>query len=160
MPRDGRMYPTVLYLHSWLRWVVLISALWTIVSTARALRGDGKLDRRGQIAAKLFTGTLDLQILLGLLLYFLLSPYTPDSFSAFAQSMKVSVLRYFALEHPFTMLLAAAVSHVFTKRARKAPNERLRQRRLLIGTSVALLLILIGIPWPFLPYDRPLLRLP
>jgi hypothetical protein len=34
----------------------------------------------------------------------------------------------------------------------------LRHRRVFISTLVALALILIAIPWPFLPYGRPLLR--
>jgi hypothetical protein len=153
------MYLTLLYLHSWLRWLVIFSALWTIGSAISALRRGGASSRGGRVSAKLFTGSLDLQILLGLLLYFLLSPYTPNSFSAFAQSMKVSVLRYFAVEHPFVMVVAAIVAHVTMVRARKAPNERVRQRRILIGVGVAVLLILVGIPWPFLPHARPLLRL-
>ena len=154
------MYLTLLYLHSWLRWLVIFSGLWAIGSAISALRKGGATSRSGRISAKVFTGSLDLQIVLGLLLYFLLSPYTPNSFSAFGQSMKVSVLRYFAVEHPFMMLIAAIVAHVFMVRARKAPDERLRQRRILIGVGVALLLIMAGIPWPFLPYARPLLRLP
>jgi hypothetical protein len=152
------MYLLILFLHSWLRWLVVAAALATLWFAFKALRGAAPEPRFARLSALTFTASLDLQILLGLLLYFVLSPYTPNSLMALRASMKVAALRYFAVEHVFVMVLAAIVAHVTAVRARRATSDRQRSKRLLIGVGIALLLILIGIPWPFLPYGRPLLR--
>ena len=49
------MYPTTLLVHSWLRWVVIILGVWTVVDAARG-RGT---DRPGLF----FTIALDVQLL-------------------------------------------------------------------------------------------------
>ena len=65
---NGRhMYASVLFLHSWLRWLVILFAL---IALGRAIAGAS--GRRPWLpaddrAAKLFTRSLDLQVLLGLL---------------------------------------------------------------------------------------------
>jgi hypothetical protein len=58
------------------------------------------------------------------------------------------------------MVLAALAAHVGSVASRRARDDRGRHRRLAIGAGLALLAILIGMPWPFMPYGRPLLRLP
>ena len=70
------VYSLVLFLHSWWRWVVLLLLL---AAVARAVSGRlaGRTwtgsDRRANLLA---TIALDLQLLMGLLLYLFLSPFT------------------------------------------------------------------------------------
>lgn len=152
------MYGLILPLHSWLRWLVLASLL---VCLARALYGLGKKrdwsvrDRR---LLTLFVSAFDTQILLGLTLYFVLSPLTPKSLADFGRNMSIAYLRFFAVEHLTAMLLALVAAHVTVRSARRAKAAVPRQRRLAWGLGVTLVLILAGIPWPFLVYGRPLLR--
>ena len=61
-------YAPVLFLHSWGRWIALVAAVGTVLAAIR--RRDGAAERWGLIAMT----ALDVQMLLGLLLYFLVSP--------------------------------------------------------------------------------------
>jgi phosphoglycerol transferase MdoB-like AlkP superfamily enzyme len=151
-------YQVVLYLHSWLRWgVVLLGAL----TLARAVHGWARArewnqtDRRVQ---KLFVAFFDSQVLLGLTLYFALSPLTPKSLDAFRVAMSNSMLRFFGIEHAFSMVLALIIAHGASNASRKAEHSTVKHRRWAEGLLIALLFILVGIPWPVLPYGRPLLR--
>ena len=58
------------------------------------------------------------------------------------------------------MLTALVVLHIFAARSRKGDTDAARHRALAIGATIALVLVLVGIPWPFLSYGRPLFRLP
>ena len=51
--------------------------------------------------------TLDMQMLLGLILYLVLSPFTAEALRDFGAAMKSPGLRFFAVEH-LTLMLGAA----------------------------------------------------
>lgn len=140
------MYATLLLIHSWVRWIVVGTLIASIVRFHPRLR-------------TITLAVFDTQLLLGVLLY-AVGPMTPRSPGAFGAYMKISMLRFFTLEHPFAMVVAAAVLHVFFARSRRAGDEPLARRRMAIGAALALGVVLIGIPWPGLPYARPLFRLP
>lgn len=154
------LYMLVLIAHSWLRWAVLLAGLW---ACARALSGwNGQrewnaTDRKSMLA---YVSALDLQLLLGLVLYFVLSPITPSSMQQFGANMKVSALRFYSVEHVFGMVLALVVAHVTSVRIKRAPDSRSRFRRQMLGVVVSLLMVLAAIPWPGLEWGRPLFRLP
>jgi hypothetical protein len=141
------MYALVLLVHSWLRWAVLAAGL------AAAFSGRYREDTGG----KWFTILLDVQILLGLLLYFVLSPFTKAAMADFGGAMGNSQLRFFAVEHVFGMLIGTALAHVGRKKVRNAPIER-RGRLALIFYGLALAAIILSIPWPGMPAGRPLFR--
>ena len=67
------MYLTVLTVHSWLRWVALIAGLVTTVMLVTGQSGRQASGRSATLGLVCMI-TLDLQLLLGLLLYFGLSP--------------------------------------------------------------------------------------
>lgn len=147
------MYPTLLFLHSWMRWIVVGALLLCIAKSAR-----GGEFRHGGLRT-LAVASLDTQVLLGVLLY-AIGPMTPRSREAFGMYMKIAPLRFFTIEHGFAMIIAVAVLHIFNARSRHADTDAKRHRALLIGASIALAAIVIGIPWPGLPYGRPLFRVP
>lgn len=150
------MYGFVLALHSWLRWLVIVAVLWTIL---RALvPGPRDWTPADDRSVRVSLIALDVQLLLGLLLYFFLSPFTRMALSDIGGAMRNSGLRYFAVEHVFGMLIALALAHVGAVRIRKARPER-RHRLAAIFFVLALLAVLASIPWPGLPAGRPLFRL-
>jgi hypothetical protein len=151
-------YVVVLTLHSWSRWVVLVTGAVAVSVAARRLLRREPIDIRDRRWTVAFVASLDTQILLGLLLYLFLSPMAPRSGEAFRTAMKVSALRFFAVEHVTAMVLGAVMAHVASATARRMDDPAKRHRRLAVGLGAALLLILIGIPWPGLPYGRPLFR--
>jgi len=152
------MYEPLVILHSWLRWVVLLIALVVI---ARAL--SGKATSRpwtpvDDAAAKWFLISMDVQVLIGLVLYLFLSPYTMSAWSNMAGTMRDRDARFWAVEHAVGMIGAAALAHIGKVRIRKAADSRRRHTLALIFFVLALLLIIAVIPWPFMQTARPLIR--
>jgi len=147
-----------LIVHSWNRWLVLASALATLTLAIHGLSTRRQWSQTDQRLARVFVSALDLQGLLGLLLYFVLSPIIPKTLDEFKASMHVAALRFFAIEHVTMMLLALIVAHGAWAYAKRARNARARQWRITCGVSLSLLLILSAIPWPWLAAGRPLFR--
>jgi hypothetical protein len=152
------MYPAVLLAHSWLRWVVLLLAVAAIaraIAGARRARPWSAADDR---AGRLFVIALDVQLLLGLLLYFVLSPITRGALADFGGAMQVSGTRYWAVEHVFGMVVGLVLAHRGKSRARSLQDPRSKHRVAAIMYILALLAILASIPWPGTPNARPLFR--
>ena len=141
------MYTLFLTLHSWLRWAVLIAGLVAVIRG-----GSGN-----QASGRWYTILLDTQLLIGLLLYFVLSPITAAALGDFGAAMRVPQLRFFAIEHVLGMIIAIALAHVGRGRVKKAPIER-RARVAAIFYGLSLVAMLASMPWPGMPAGRPLFR--
>ena len=140
-----------------MRWVVIATCLWSILRAAMA--GGRPWTPADARASRLFMITLDIQMLLGVLLYLVLSPFTRQAMSDMGTAMKVSALRFFVVEHLFGMLVAVALTHVGIAKIRRASGDARRHRTALIFFSLALLAIFASIPWPGMPAGRPLFRI-
>jgi hypothetical protein len=151
------MYTTVLFLHSWIRWIALIACVGVTLAALRGkVEGDKSLaDRWGLVAMM----ALDLQMLLGLLLYLGLSPNMREILNHFGEAMKRPDTRFWAVEHIAAMFVAIALSHIGRVLARKAATPAAKRTRLLVSFGVATLLLLAGMPWPGRPGGRVLFRL-
>ena len=153
------LYSLFLTLHNLIRWLVIGFA---VLALARAYRGwTKKLDWQpgDNRAGLIFTSALDLQVLLGLVLYFLFSPFTARIFANFAGAMKDTNTSFFGVEHLFGMLVAMGLAHAGRAIARKAKGGGNQHKAIAIWFTISVLVILLSIPWPFLAYGRPLLRL-
>jgi hypothetical protein len=152
------MYEFTLMIHSWLRWAVLVAAVMAIVS-AFAMRpgfgGDGRAERWGL----LFMIALDLQLLLGFLLYAALSPTTAAIFDNFGAAMQDPVARFWAVEHVIMMLAAVVFAHLGRILARRARTPGSKRTRMLVCFTIATLAMLAAIPWPGMTAGRPLFRI-
>ena len=152
------MYSIVLFVHSLLRWVVLVLALVAIVRAARGMAGSGKpFSRTDDKVGLSFMIALDVQLLLGLLLYFALSPITAAILSSFGAAMKDRALRFWAVEHVFAMVLGIVLVHVGRVAVRRVKDAPTKHKKALVFYALGTLFIVAGIPWPFLPYGRGLL---
>jgi hypothetical protein len=152
------MYDFVLLAHSWLRWLVLLAALMAVaraVSGVSTRRPWTPVDDR---AGLWLTAALDLQMLIGFVLYIFLSPVTKSAFVDMAAAMREAPIRFFAVEHPVGMIVAIALAHVGRARARKAADSESRHKQALVFFGLALLVILLSIPWPIGPGARSLFR--
>jgi hypothetical protein len=148
------VYSALLTTHSILRWLVIVTGL---LAANRAWRASSSTVAAGTSSAGLvFTVLFDLQLLIGLLLYFLASPITTAALHRFGGAMSNDVLRFWMIEHPFGMLAGFGLAHIARAKSRRAQNPAER-RRAAIYFSLAILAVIATIPWPFLPYGRPLL---
>jgi membrane protein DedA with SNARE-associated domain len=141
--------------HSLLRWIVIIACLWALVRVWSGFFGRSEWTRKDQMAGLLFTSVLNLQLILGIILY-AISPITRAAMSNFAAAMKDSTLRFFAVEHVAGMLVAVVVAQLGYSLAKRAATDRAKFLRSAIAYSIAAVLILASIPWPFMKYGRPL----
>lgn len=152
------MYPLILGIHSILRWLVLaagFAAFARAVSASRAGRDWTPGDER---AGFWFTLAVDVQFLIGLALYAGLSPLTRLAFDDFGAAMGNTVMRFWAVEHIFGMTMGLALVHVGRVRIRKLSDAQRRHKLAAVFFGLALLAILLTIPWPGMPAGRPLFR--
>lgn len=152
------MYTLFLILHSWLRWGALIAGLLAVfmLVTARPKAGEANpADRWGLF----FLIALDLQLVVGMLLYWVFSPNMAAIRDNFGEAMRTQVTRFWAVEHVTMMVVAVLALHLGRALARKSTDPHARRRRLLIGMSIALVAMIFGTPWPGRPYGRPMIRM-
>ena len=151
------MYELALALHSLIRWVVLAAGLAAVGRALMGARRRGPWTNADEKAGFWFVAATDLQFVLGLVLYVAVSPITRLAFQDFGAAMSNSVLRFWAVEHAFGMLIAVALVHIGRARTRKAPESK-RHRLAAIFFGVALVTMFLTIPWPGMPAARPLFR--
>ena len=139
------MYPMLKHAHSGLRWVVLALLLVAIVNALSKWRG-GKQYTDGDRKITLFTMiSAHVQLILGLILYFFLSPAVQFN----ENTMADKVLRFYSVEHLTIMLLAIAVITIGYSKAKKKLESAQKFRSVFVYYLIGLILILAGIPWPF-----------
>lgn len=157
------LYELLLVAHSYTRWGVLLAALVTLVSATWAARLGRDWRARDQRLARAFVASVDLQVLLGLSLYFGVSPlariaraqWTGLGWDAFWSQ---PLLRFFGLIHPLLAVSAAVAAHTAWVLVRRTEQPGDRHRRLAIGAGLSLALFLAAVPWPFLGHERPWFR--
>lgn len=159
--QNHRMLLAVLLtLHSWFRWAVVAT---TIAIGARCASGWMRKRRwtsRDSAFSRAWVVAVDLQVSLGLLLYFVASPTAAAARDSFRLALADDWLRFFGIVHPLSMLTAAVVTHAAWIWARRSPDGSSdRFRRLGLGVAGALAIVALAIPWPFLAYGRPLARM-
>lgn len=153
------MYASLLFIHSWTRWAVLLAGL--------CLLG---LCLRGWVRGRLWGGyenglwwafgqLLGYQLLFGIAVYLVGSPYLRVLIAEPAVAMQNFNVFFFALLHPLGMFLNGclffAAENIFLRR-RGTPQTRHRIALLillLVFTGIAVL-----VPWPWLTHGRPWIR--
>jgi hypothetical protein len=140
-------YHAVLFVHSWLRWLVLLVAVWVCIraylgwfSNRKFVKGDG-------MAGGMFVGLMHLQLLIGLLLYFFLSPLIQTAFTDFGAAMKNKELRYWSVEHMAVMVLAVIVAQIGRIISKRAVVDQKKHQTAALYFTIALLLMLSRIPF-------------
>ncbi len=147
------IYTSFLVVHSWLRWLVLVLLIVSLVLALQKQNGPGAK------RASLFTVIgFDLQLLFGLMLYAFLSPVTKSAFADFGAAMKDGSIRFFAVEHIFGAIVAVVLVHVGHALGKRASDDAAAAKKRLIFFGLALVVIFLAIPWPFYAAARPLFR--
>lgn len=147
----------VLILHNLLRWLVLLFGLLTLIngiSGVASKRNYTSADSRNNL---LFMISCDIQLLLGLVLYF--TRGWSDNLKNMSAAMKEPATRFFTMEHGVMMIIALILVHVGRVLVKKAATPAAKHKRTLLFFGLAIVLILAAIPWPFREaIARPLLR--
>jgi hypothetical protein len=115
--------------HSGVRWLVILVAIVVFVKFLISWLGHKPYTKLDNTFAKVFTGVVDLQVLLGLI-YLLWSGFAGAGFPRYR------------LEHSVTMILVAVAAH-FVGRGKSSDNARFRNS--VIAIIIALLLVFAGV---------------
>jgi L-asparagine transporter-like permease len=124
--------------HSGLRYVVLallLAAIFTAYSNWRSAKQE---DSKIYLFALIATHT---QLLIGLVLYVMSPKVNFDLISE-------KVFRFFTIEHIFMMLIAIVLITIGRVKAKKMAGSD-KHRTILYFYTMALIIILVAIPWPF-----------
>lgn len=141
------LYVILLSVHNIVRWLVLILGAVALLRTLPGLGGGRAFTASERKAVAMFTGSVHLQLVLGLLLFAFMGMQT---IPAFADAPRPS----FRWEHVGLGVLVAVFATLASALSKRAPTDQGKYRAAVIWTSLALLLSLAAIPW-----WRPLLRL-
>lgn len=147
----------VMVLHNLTRWAVLVFGLWAVVKAISGVAGKRNYVSSDGKSNFLFMLSCDIQLLLGLLLYFFNSWF--DRLKDLGNNMKDAGNRFFTLEHGLMMIIAWILVHAGRVSVKRAVTPAAKHRRSLIFFGLALVIILSAIPWPFREaVARPLFR--
>ncbi|MDQ7961298.1 hypothetical protein [Flavobacterium lindanitolerans] len=152
------MYQTLTFLHSTLRWLVLISL---IVALYKAYRGyfQKTAFTKTDNAIRHWTATIaHLQLMVGMTLYFQ-SPIIKYFLKNYSTAKENFDLLFFGLIHSTLMLIAVIIITIGSAMAKRKTLDNEKFKTMLIWYGLALFLIFIAIPWPFSPFaNRPYFR--
>ncbi len=146
------MYTGLLHTHNLLRWLILFTMLAALIFAFTGWFGKKDWTKKDNLAGLLLTLFLDLQLVIGLILYFFVSPITRTAFADFGAAMKSYELRFYAVEHLLLMVTALVLVHTGRFKSKKALVYVNKHKAAAIWYGIAFILILAGIPW-----DRALL---
>jgi hypothetical protein len=144
--------------HGYWRWAVLVAGATAVVRSVRALRVEGAWTASDERTSRWFVAAVDVQVLLGLILYFGLSPFWPAMRDSFHYALKDRTARFFGIEHETAMLFAFIAAHVGRVRVKRADGGRAKHRAQLLFTAIFFAFVLWAIPWPWRFVGRPLFR--
>jgi hypothetical protein len=144
------MQATLIFLHSVLRWIILLLLIASIIKSFSGWQnnkafsaGDGKLWLFTMISAHT-------TLLIGLILLFF-GPYgiVTAGMPAGTELMKDKFYRFYWVEHPFGMIIAVALITLGRGMAKKMVADGVKYKRAFWFFFIALLVILATVPWPF-----------
>lgn len=139
----------LLSLHSIVRWAIVIIGVIAVVRAFIGWFGGRQWQQLDDRLGLGFTTTMDINLLLGLLLYFL-SPLTRSALQDFGAAMGNSALRFFAVEHALLMVIAVVLAHIGRARSKKAGDDRSKFKQAAIFFGLAIVAVFLAIPWPFM----------
>jgi hypothetical protein len=146
------MYIGLLHVHNATRWLVLIAAVVAIAVAVRGLVRNDAWGRGARLSGLAFVILMDVQLLVGLLLYFV-SPTVRAGLGDVSLAMADARLRFFLVEHALLMVGAVVLVHLGYAQAKRASTPRPAYVRSTVFYLLGLLAVLAGIPWwrPLLP---------
>lgn len=141
------MYTGLLHSHNMFRWLVLIVLVLAIFYALSGWSKKGAWKKKDKTIGLLLMIFMDIQFLIGIILYLFVSPVTKAAFNDFGAAMKNADLRFYAVEHILLMLIALVLVHIGRARSKKIHIEWRKHRSSAIYYGIALILILAAIPW-------------
>ncbi|MCU0354731.1 MAG: hypothetical protein MUD08_13485 [Cytophagales bacterium] len=146
------MYATLLAVHSFVRWLVLLSLLYAIVGSYHGWFSGRRYVASDAIARVAATTLSHTQLLIGFTLYFV-SPITQYFLKNTSEAMGNGQISFFGVYHITLMLVSVVVMTIGSSLSKRADTDLKKFKLTAIYFTVGLVLIACAIPW-----FRPLFR--
>ncbi len=150
-------YSVLLFLHSWGRWFVLGTGIMAVYRGYAGSSNRLPFTKADNAMGASFVGFMLLQLIIGLGLYFGLSPYGLKAMKV-AGAMKDPTIRFFGMEHIAVMVVAVVIAQIGRTLSKKRLSDVQKHKTAFIYYGIALLLVLLMIPWGIWNPARPLFR--
>jgi hypothetical protein len=141
------MYTRLLHTHNLFRWLVLVVLVLAVLFAFIGWFGKKEWTKKDNLTGLLLTIFMDIQFLVGFILYAFVSPVTKSAFADFGAAMKNPDVRFYAVEHILLMVIALVLVHIGRSKSKKAIAPWKKHRTAAIFYGISLLLILAAIPW-------------
>jgi membrane protein DedA with SNARE-associated domain len=150
------VYLTILLLHSLARWAVLAGLGLGLFRAYRGWLGSRPFTQFDDTVRHTAATVAHVQLLLGYTLYFV-SPLVAAFHLRGATHAPTAL--FFGIQHVAAMTTAIVVLTIGSALAKRQATDPDKFRTMALWFTVALLLILVAIPWPFSPWaSRPYFR--
>lgn len=152
------MYSILLSLHSAFRWLVVASLLIAITKSIIGLVNNKNFTPFDN-AVRHWTATIaHIQLVIGISLYFI-SPIIDYFLSNYSEAVHNKEIRFFGMEHGTMMLSAITLITIGSIKGKRKTTDSDKFKTIAIWFSLALLIILLMVPWSFSPLaNRPYFR--
>ncbi len=136
-------------LHSLVRWFILLFGVWAIFRAVSGIVGKKAYLGMDNKISLFFMICADLQLIIGLYLFFKGPWYDLLKNDGMREVMKDKLARFFIVEHSFMMIVAWLLIHIGRSIVKRPASDLSKHKKTLLWFGLAILLILISIPWPF-----------
>lgn len=154
----GSLYNLFLVLHSWNRWIILLAGIALIIASIIGLSNKDKFSPAHGFLRLTYLSSLHIQLLIGILLYFVFSPLTQAAFNDIGNAMKTSGLRFWLVEHTLLNVIGIVLAQIGYSKSKKKLSDKAKFKTLLIYTSISLFIILLAVPMGIMGVERPWFR--
>jgi hypothetical protein len=138
------MYNGLLHAHSGLRWIALFLIIYAIFNAIMAKKQGKEFLKKDKMIGLFTLIAFHTQLLIGLVLLYI-SPKV-----VYAEGfMKDPMLRFFGMEHLLMMIISIALITIGYSKSKKAVTSALKFKKITVFYTIALVILLAGIPWPF-----------
>ncbi|MCB0059509.1 MAG: hypothetical protein KDE45_20870 [Caldilineaceae bacterium] len=136
--------------------MVLIVGIVTVVLMFMGWFGKRPWTESSRKWVSYYAIAMDVNLLVGLLLYFFLSPVTKQVMANFSAAMGGDrEFRFFGVEHITMMIIAVVFAHLASVFAKRGTTDVKKFRNAALWDLASLAIVLISIPW-----WRPFFRMP
>lgn len=132
----------LIHAHSGLRWILLFALIYAIFN-AFSKKKNGTFEAKDKMISLFAFIISHVQLLLGIVLYIM-----EERWNGFS-NMKNAYSRFFAVEHTLGMIIAIILITIGYSLSKKSTTDSKKFGKIGVYYLIALILILISIPWPF-----------
>ena len=145
------MYDIVKMLHSYWAYLVLFTLLLGVLNALFGLLGKKEYDAKAFRISLFGLIVSHIQLLIGLVLYFVSPKFGWWSENGMGGVMKEPEFRLYLVEHPFVNILAVALITIGYSKHKKKLTSAPKFKTITIFYAIALVLFLSRIPWDMWP---------